>query len=148
MEAPPIRPWRVHLLRLAFAVMGVGLAVTQWPLLAAIGPSYAHLNAVVICLFSALGLMALGGIFKPLDMLPILLFEIAWKVLWLALVGVPAWLAGNADPAVATSLVEVGLIIVFMPLVPWDYVFRRYLRSERRAAAASSGRSTVANIGE
>lgn len=133
MDGPALKPWRVHLLRFAFLVMALGLGATQWPLLAAIGPSYAHLNAVVICLFSALGLLALVGVFKPLDMLPIMLFEMCWKAAWLALVGIPAWLGGSVTPAVAQSLFEIGLIFLFAPLVPWDYAWRRYLQRERPA---------------
>ena len=141
MAPPVLKPWRVHLLRLAFAVMGLGLALTQWPLLAAIGPAYSHLNAVMICLFSALGLLALIGVFRPLEMLPIMIFEVAWKAIWLALVGVPAWVGGSAKPAVAQSLFEVGLIVVFLPLVPWDYAVRRYFRGSgsRTAAPRSPG---------
>ena len=42
--------------------------------------------------------LALLGIRYPLQMLPVLLFELAWKLIWVAAVVQPLWTAHQMDP--------------------------------------------------
>ena len=56
-------------------------------------------EGVVTCMLVALSLLAFLGLRYPLQMLPILLFEIAWKVIWTAVVVLPLWTAHQLDPA-------------------------------------------------
>lgn len=63
-------------------------------------------------------------------MLPLLLFEFAWKVLWVAAYGVPQWLAGPLSPVAADDMFATMFGVILMPLViPWGYVWRRYVRA-------------------
>jgi len=64
------------------------------------------------------------GIIRPVKMLPIVLLEIFYKVLWLILVAYPLWakgtLWGSPAEAIALPFLWVPLPIV---AVPWGYVF-------------------------
>ncbi len=119
---------RLNLLRLAYAPLAFGLAMIQLPLLAEIGPDWEIMHGVVICMLSALCLLSFVGLFRPVAMLPLLLFEVLWKLLWLSLVGVPAWLNGPLDPSIAGNLFACALVAPIILLVPWDFVVKR-LRS-------------------
>jgi 3-hydroxybutyryl-CoA dehydrogenase len=54
-----------------------------------------------------MSLLALLGLRDPVRLLPVLLFETGWKVLWLSLVALPRAVAGDVDPATADLVVHV-----------------------------------------
>ena len=65
---------RLHLMRLGYLVMGLGLAVVKWPRLADASdlPLY---EGVTLCMLTAMSLLALLGLRHPVAMLPVLVFE-------------------------------------------------------------------------
>ena len=81
-------------------------------------------DAVAWCVWTAFATLAGLGITRPLKMLPILLLEIFYKVLWLIIVAYPLWstgkLAGSPAEGIAAAFLWVILPIV---AVPWGYVF-------------------------
>jgi hypothetical protein len=68
-----------------------------------------------------------------LRMLPILLLEIFYKVLWLTVVAYPLWstgaLAGSSAEGMTSAFLWVLLPIV---AVPWGYVFGAYIYKPTR----------------
>ena len=66
-------------------------------------------------------------------MLPIVLLEIFYKVLWLILVAYPLWskgtLAGSPAEEITSQFLWVLLPIV---AVPWGYVFKNYFYSAKK----------------
>jgi hypothetical protein len=72
---------RLNVMRLGYAFMGVGLVLVKWPVLLQNAPSLPVGEGVVACLLTAMSLLAFLGLRYPVRMLPILLFEVAWKVL-------------------------------------------------------------------
>jgi hypothetical protein len=74
----------------------------------------------------ALAVFAIGGVFRPLAFLPIMIYEIVWKAVWLVVVALPPWLAGEQIPTVVSvkgSMIGICLIII---VIPWKYVWWRY----------------------
>jgi membrane protein DedA with SNARE-associated domain len=63
-------------------------------------------------------------------LLPVLLFESAWKLIWLSVVALPATLAGHVDDALASVIFSCSLVVVIVAVVPWRYVWQRYVTSE------------------
>ena len=72
--------WQVNLLRVGYLVMGGGLAIFKWPLLFDHEP-WTLAEGTVECLLVGMSLLALLGLRYPVRMLPILLFEVTWKLL-------------------------------------------------------------------
>ena len=99
---------RLHLMRAGYLLMGVGLVIVKWPLLpdADALPLY---EGVTLCLLTAMSLLAFLGLRYPVKLLPLLLFESAWKLLWLALVALPRAAEGNLDAATADIVVQLLL---------------------------------------
>jgi hypothetical protein len=60
-------------------------------------------------------------------MLPLLLFEVAWKAIWLLVVALPLWTSHQMDPDTAETAVECLMGAVFLVLIPWPYVVSTYL---------------------
>lgn len=121
--------FRLYLLRAVYLLIGVGLLVQVWPRLLWPEPGLELMQGVVDCMLAALCILALLGIRYPLRMLPVLLWELAWKSLWLLVVALPRWRAGTMDEG-TTATVFACLIGVVVPLaLPWGYLLDRYWRA-------------------
>ncbi len=119
-------PARLNLMRAGYLLMGVGLALTRWPQLPD-AHTLPHYEGVTLCLLTAMSLLAFLGLRHPLKMLPVLLFESAWKLLWLAVVALPKAVSGNLDSAATETLVNCSLVVVILAVIPWGYVWRSYV---------------------
>jgi hypothetical protein len=65
----------------------------------------------------------------PVAMLPILLFEVTWKAIWIAAVAVPHLVADDLDAATRDALVNCSLVVNIVAVIPWRYVWKRYVRT-------------------
>lgn len=121
---PELSLLRLYTLRAAYLVMAAGLAVYIWP-------SVIHhaneFGAVRFALLAGLGLTAALGLRYPVQMLPILLFEMTWKAIYLIAFAWPLWSAHQIGPAVREDIKAVLMVVIFVPLVPWQYVFAHYV---------------------
>jgi hypothetical protein len=121
---------RLNLLRAGYAFMGIGLVVVKWPLLISHPDPWPLYESVVTCMLVAMSALALLGLRHPARLLPILLFESAWKLLWLTVVAVPALAAGDVDAPTREVVVTCSLVVVILAVVPWRFTWRRYLAAE------------------
>lgn len=120
---------RLYALRLAYLIFGAGLVLVKWPMLISHDLAWPLFEGVSTSLLGAMALLALLGLRYPLRMLPILLFELTWKIIWFALVWLPLWRAGQIDAATAAVAVNCLFVLIVIPLIPWDYVVAHYLRA-------------------
>jgi hypothetical protein len=123
---------RVNLMRAGYLVMGLGLAVVKWPHLpqASDLPLY---EGVTLCTLTAMSFLAFLGLRYPVKMLPVLLFESAWKLLWLAVVAAPRALSRDLDPATTQIAMTCALVVVILAVIPWRYVWQQYVRADGEA---------------
>jgi hypothetical protein len=119
---------RLNVMRFGYAFMGVGLAIVQWPLLVH-APSVPVMDGVVTCLLTAMGLLAFLGLRYPIRMLPILLFEVTWKLIWITTVAIPHLVAGDMSTTTREVLIDCSLVVLIIAVVPWRYAWRRYVRT-------------------
>jgi hypothetical protein len=124
-----LSPRRLNIMRFGYAFMGVGLAIVKWPILVQNAPSLPVFEGVVACLLTAMSLLAFLGLKYPVRMLPILLFEVVWKVIWIAAVAVPHVVADDIDAATRAVLFNCSLVVVVIAVTPWRYVWRHYVRA-------------------
>ena len=109
---------RLYLLRAAYLLLVVGLGIQMWPRLFGAMPDAPGAAATVIAMLSALALVCILGLAAPLRMLPVLLWEIVWKVMWLLAVALPAWREGRlAD--IQEDLFAVGFVLPYILVFPW-----------------------------
>jgi hypothetical protein len=118
---------RLYILRATYLLIAVGLGLMIWPLILQGTADAEHMKAVVRCLLGAVGLLAVLGIRYPLQMLPVLLFELVWKTIWIIAVGLPLWMrhAFTAGTRETWSDCLVGIVIVAIA-IPWRYVVTQY----------------------
>lgn len=136
---------QMYLLRVMYLLVVVGLGLTAWPDIIAPAARAADSHSVVLAFLGALSLLALLGLRYPLQLLPILLFEICWKSLWVLVFALPVWLDSGLDEYAAGVLFACVLGIVLTPIaVPWKYVMARYVI----AAGESWSRETWSGKGK
>jgi hypothetical protein len=124
---------RLNVMRLGYAFMAVGLALVKWPLFVQGADSLPLMEGVVACLLTAMSLLALLGLRYPVKMLPILLFEVGWKLIWLAAVALPLLLSDSLDAAAGEVLFNCSLVVVIIAVIPWGYTWRRYVTTPGNA---------------
>ena len=120
-------------MRVGYAFMGVGLAIVKWPILLQDAQSLPVPEGVVACLLTAMSLLAFLGLRYPVRMLPILLFEVTWKVIWLTAVAVPHLVSHDLTAATRAVLFNCSFVVVILAVVPWRYVWRHYVRTPGNA---------------
>lgn len=117
---------RIYILRATYLLLVIGLGGMIVPEVLSHPPTS---RGVIPSLLGAVWLLAFIGLEYPLEMLPLLLFEFAWKSVWMIAYGLPQWSAGQMPPTFAEDCFNIGLGVILMPLViPWGYVYRHYFR--------------------
>lgn len=121
-----LSPLRINLMRAAYLLVGGGLVLVKWPQLpgAHTLPLY---EGVTLSMLTAMSLLALLGLLHPVRLLPVLLFETMWKVLWLGLVALPKATSGHLDAATADVVATCSLVVLVAAAVPWGYAWRAYV---------------------
>lgn len=73
----------------------------------------------------AIALLSLPGVFFPLQLSAILLVQLLYKGLWLAVIAVPALLNGSGAQLPVGMAVFFAVWVVVIPVVyPWGLLFR------------------------
>lgn len=121
---------RLYVLRAAYLMMAIFLTTQILPQVIMRGTEYPHMSGVARALLAALGLLALLGVRYPVKMLPILLFELAWKAIWVLAIGLPLRNAGRLDAGQAQTLIDCtfGVVLCFI-VIPWPYVIATFVRA-------------------
>ena len=74
-----------------------------------------------------MSVLALLGLRYPVRMLPILLFEVGWKALWLGIVALPLWSGGRLEDAFLTQTNAVLWVVIVAAVIPWRYAANQYV---------------------
>jgi hypothetical protein len=116
---------RLYVLRAMYLTLVLGLGIVNMP---AVLRHPVDANGVVNCLLAGIWLLAFVGLRYPLQMVPLLLLELAWKTIWVIAYGLPKLAAGPLDPTASANMTGTLVGVILMPLViPWGYVWRHYV---------------------
>jgi hypothetical protein len=121
---------RLYFLRFGYLVIAVGLALTKWPLIINHDRPWPLFQGVETCMLVALSLLWFLGLRYPLQMLPVLLFEIAWKFIWMAVVVLPLWISDQIDPATLSVIYACLVVVIPLAVIPWRYVIANYVTKQ------------------
>ena len=132
--------WRLHALRAGYLLLVVGLGLEIWPGIIHHDRPWELMQGVVHCMLAALSALAILGLRYPLQMLPLLFFEVAWKAIWLVVVALPLWSAQRMDPDTLDTANDCLMAVIFVAVIPWPYVFAHYVtqRGDRWLAAGAA----------
>jgi hypothetical protein len=119
--------WRLYTLRLCYLILAGGLGLYVWPSVIQHTPEFAGARGIQSSLLAGLGATALLGFRYPIKMIPLLLFELIWKIIYLTAFALPLWRAHQITDTERADITAVMMVVVFVPLIPWGYVWRQYL---------------------
>ena len=133
---PAVKRYHLWLLRLMFALMATVLAVDAWSHIFSFQGTWDPFEAAAWAFWAGFSVLALLGIVNPLKMLPLVLLEIFYKLLWLVFVAFPLARDGELAGSPAEE-VTISFIWVVLPIVatPWKYVWHAYFRNLRYGPA-------------
>jgi hypothetical protein len=146
-----VRPINICLLRLVYLLMCGMMARTAWASILGHEGAWEPYRAMATCVWAAYGTLSLLGLLHPLKMLPVVLFMLFYKSLWLAIVAYPLLRSGTLAGSSAEELTSIFLAApVFALCVPWGYVVRHFVLfhgrwpqpSEARSAAGTAAQSS------
>jgi hypothetical protein len=121
---------RRYVLRAMYVFMFVGLAVFKLPGIVNPPENLSTTGSVVLSVLGAIALLAVLGIRYPVKMLPLLLFELLWKMIWVLAYGLPLCYTQRLAPDARDILINCLVGVVLVPLViPWGYVFKQYVKA-------------------
>ncbi len=124
--------FRLYLLRVLYLLIVVGLGIVKWPevIHQLIHPdkSWELMEGVVACMLTSFSLLSILGLRYPLQMLPLLLWELVWKTIWLIIVVYPLWSSGQMDDATQANASYCLIVLIFPFVIPWRYVFNHYVK--------------------
>ena len=118
---------RLYALRATYLLLIVGLGVDVWPGIIHHAKPWGLMLGVVQCVLAAVSLVALVGLRYPLQMLPLLFFELVWKSIWLIVIAVPLWSAHQMDANTWETAVACLMGVIFPVVIPWRYVVANYV---------------------
>jgi hypothetical protein len=124
---PELSLLRMYALRIAYLILAAGLGVYVWPTVLHHTVELASTDGVRVSLLAGMGAMAVLGLRYPVQMLPLLLFELSWKVIYLTGFALPLWLSHQMTAAVEEDANSVLVVVILLPFIPWRYVFTHYV---------------------
>jgi hypothetical protein len=127
MSGADVPLWRLYLLRALYLLVAVGLALSFWPALLHHSDLWAQRRGEMAAMLIGLSILCVWGLRYPLQMLPLLIFELVWKSVWIVAFAYPLWQRGAMTPGVEESFYACLAGIVITPLVlPWRYIAHHY----------------------
>ena len=116
---------RLYVLRAMYLVLVIGLGAVIVP---EILSHELTSRGVIPSLLGAVWLLAFLGLRYPLEMLPLLMFEFAWKLIWMIFYGLPQYSAGQYPPTFPEDFFNIAWGAVLLLVIPWGYAWRHFVR--------------------
>ena len=135
---------RLYLLRVLYLGNFVMLGASVWPGIVRHNGWANPLEGVAVAFWGALSLLCIVGVRYPLQMLPLLLLQFIYKLIWVLAVALPRLSTGAPTWYMAPMLMGV---LIEPILIPWAYVFATFVREagDRRRNPSLATADHVAN---
>jgi len=131
--------FRLYLMRFLYLLNFVFLGLDVWPSIIHHEGAWDPVKGVAFSFWAALSTLSALGLRYPLKMLPLLLIQLLYKLIWLLAIALPMW------PAVrSTGLTKamVGGILADLVVIPWSYVLANYVRQPGDRWRSTSARQS------
>lgn len=133
-----VRPINIWLLRLVYFLMAAFVAPQAWRVLITHEGPWSPTQAAAWCVWATYPTLAVLGLIHPLRMLPLMIFTIGYKSLWLFFVALPLWrtntLWGSPAEEMTRAFMWLPLLLFAMP---WKYIINTYVKLPKRAVSPS-----------
>lgn len=133
-----VRPFNIYALRTFFVLMFLFVSFDSWSAILRHEGAWDPMRAAALCMFASYSALSGIGVFRPLKMLPLMVFMVIYKSLWLIVVAYPLWTAGALAGSNAEGMANIFIwVVVPIAAIPWGYFWRTYVLN-RPASAISA----------
>ena len=138
---PELPLYRLYVLRASFLLLGGWQGLKTWPAILHHAQQWDFWHGAGMSFLAALTLLSLLGVRYPVRMMPLLIFEFTWKLIWVLAVWLPAYLSPTLDPDTAHAFPAIfpGVLVVSLVL-PWGYLWRIFVMTPGDRWRSSSPR--------
>jgi hypothetical protein len=130
-----VRPIQIYVIRMVFGLAFVFVGIESWSTIIGHEGEWRNLDAIAFSVWAAYSALCALGVINPLKMLPIMVFIIFYKTIWLFIVAFPLWVAGTWIGSPAEEMTKVFLwVILPMVAMPWKYFFISFMQKNKVAS--------------
>lgn len=124
---PTVATWRINAIRFIFLLMATIMGSIVWRQVLFESADWEWQRGLSKSMLAALALLSLWGVRYPMQMLPLMLYETAWKTIWIVLIAGRAWLNGKWTPEIEALFNDcIGIVVAYL-VIPWRYVWSFYV---------------------
>jgi hypothetical protein len=125
---PELPLYRLYVLRVAYLVLGLWQGFKTWPAILHHAQAWDFWQSVGMSFLGGLTLLCLLGMRYPVRMMPLLMVEFTWKLIWVLAAWLPPYLGHRLEAGIAGSFWGIFPGVVVVPLfLPWGYVWQTYV---------------------
>ena len=125
---PELPLYRLYLLRAMYAVLAFAQGYRTWSAIVQHNGPWEFWDGVGHSFFGALTVLSLVGIRSPVRMMPLLVYEFTWKLIWTLAIYLPLYLGHHVDLDAAENFLSISIGVVIVPLLlPWGYLWKNYV---------------------
>ncbi len=121
-----VSPIRLCALKFFYLFNAIVIGAGAWPELLNPRQPWDLIHSVAFSIYGGYSLLMLLGALRPIRMLPLLLLQLIYKLIWIAAAGVPMWWAGHLDQVSGMLKLFAVIAVLDLALIPWRYVLRNY----------------------
>ena len=124
-----VSTFRLYLMRIFFVLIFILLGLDVWKEIISHQGVWDPLYGVAYSFWAAFSTLALIGLRYPLKMLPLLLLQFFYKLVWLFAVAYPLWSSNQLKGSSAEEMTTVFIIgiIIDLIVIPWSYALKSYI---------------------
>lgn len=123
---------RLNVLRVVYALTFLTLGSKMWPIIISPDEMLEPFNGIVYAFWAAYSTLMILGVWHPLKMIPLILLQLFYKLVWVLGVAYPLWVAGQFDPMNSALFRSFSIaIIIDLFIIPWPYLFKVHFRKDK-----------------
>jgi len=120
----------LYLLRFVYLLSAVVVGLGAWPEVVRRSVISGDLiGGIAFSIYAAFSVLMLLGAFVPLRMLPLVLLQLLYKLIWIVGIGIPQWQSGHFNSVGGTIRFFAAIVVLDLVAVPWPYVFRQFIQA-------------------
>jgi len=141
-ETRGVSKFRFYLLRFYFVLNFAALGFDAWSEIIGHTGLWQPIPGIAYSFWAAFSLLAILGIIHPLKMLPLLLLQFTYKLIWSTIVAYPLWAAHQLPASHELTNIMVKGVLIDIVVIPWPYVLRNFVlfRKLKTQSAPISGK--------
>jgi len=123
-----VRPINIYVLRVYFALMFFLMGFTAWKEILSHAGKWNSIEAVTWSVWVAYASISFIGIYNTLKMLPIAVFMVFYKSIWLIVIAYPLWVSNTLKSSEPEELANIFIwALIVIPFIPWKYFFNNFI---------------------